>query len=179
MRGLALNIMLAVVWALFSGEVSTRELAVGFLLGFALQLVFPDALGTRSYVSRSLGLLRFLGFFLRELTVANVQVALFAMLGVWRGFFWGKSGVTAPDAPLPPVPVTTPAQRLPAYAASALVAGLALFAGPLFSHAEATARELRDNARYIRGVLGERPVVIPAAPTGSEIQKKQEPGEAP
>lgn len=79
MRGLALNIMLAVVWALFSGEVSTRELAVGFLLGFALQLVFPDALGTRSYVARSLGLLRFLGFFLRELTVANVQVALFAL----------------------------------------------------------------------------------------------------
>ena len=111
--------------------------------------------------------------------LASSLVTLFAMLGVWRGFFWGKSRATSPEAPLPPAPVTSPAQRLPAYAASALVAGLALFAGPLFSHAEATARELRDNTRYIRGVLGERPVVIPAAPTGSEIQKKQEPGEAP
>ncbi len=74
-----LNVLLAVVWALFSGEFSLRELAVGFLLGFALLGVFPSALGSRSYVRGVLGLLAFLGFFLRELTVANVQVALLAL----------------------------------------------------------------------------------------------------
>ncbi|MEF2280231.1 Na+/H+ antiporter subunit E [Deinococcus sp. YIM 134068] len=79
MRGLALNLLLAVVWALFAGEVSLRELVVGFLLGFGILAVFPRALGTGEYVRRGLAGLGFVGFFLRELTVANVQVALFAL----------------------------------------------------------------------------------------------------
>ena len=79
MNGLALNVLLAIVWALFSGEVSLRELVVGFLIGFLILRLFPRALGTGAYVSRSLALLRFLAFFVRELTTANVQVALFAL----------------------------------------------------------------------------------------------------
>lgn len=79
MRGLALNVLLAFVWALFSGEVSLRELVVGFLIGYALLNVFPDALGTRSYQRTSFALLRFAAMFIRELTVANVQVALLAL----------------------------------------------------------------------------------------------------
>ena len=71
--------LLAIVWALFSGEVSLRELVVGFLIGFLILRLFPRALGTGAYVSRSLALLRFLAFFVRELTTANVQVALFAL----------------------------------------------------------------------------------------------------
>ena len=49
MRGVALNLLLAVVWAFFAGEVSTRELAVGFLLGFAILAVFPRALATHEF----------------------------------------------------------------------------------------------------------------------------------
>ncbi|WP_216322330.1 Na+/H+ antiporter subunit E [Deinococcus aestuarii] len=79
MQGLALNVLLAVVWALLAGEVSLRELAVGSLLGFAILAVFPRVLGTGGYVRRVAAALSFLGFFLRELTVANVQVALFAL----------------------------------------------------------------------------------------------------
>ena len=79
MRGLALNLLLAVVWALFAGEVSLRELAVGFGLGFAILAVFPRALATGEYVRRVVAGLGFVGFFLRELTVANMQVALFAL----------------------------------------------------------------------------------------------------
>ncbi|MDO4244720.1 MAG: Na+/H+ antiporter subunit E [Deinococcus sp.] len=79
MRGFALNLLLAVVWALFSGEVSSRELAVGFLVGFLILRLFPHALGAEEYVERSRGFLGFLVFFVRELTVANVQVALMAL----------------------------------------------------------------------------------------------------
>ncbi|BDP40458.1 Na+/H+ antiporter subunit E [Deinococcus aetherius] len=79
MRGFALNLLLAVVWALFAGEVSLRELAVGFGLGFAVLAVFPRALATHEYVRQVLAGLGFVGFFLRELTVANVQIALFAL----------------------------------------------------------------------------------------------------
>lgn len=89
-------------------------------------------------------------------------ITLYAMLNVWRGFFWGKH------------PTWLPVYRVPrplhaaAYAASALVAGLTLFAGPLFAQAQATAAELGTPERYIRGVLGDGPVVIPPAPTGEE-----------
>lgn len=79
MRGLALNLLLAVVWALFSGEVSSRELGVGFLVGFLIVLLFPRALGAERYLERSRGLAGFVVFFLRELTVANVQVALMSL----------------------------------------------------------------------------------------------------
>lgn len=79
MRGLTLNVLLAVVWALFSGEVSLRELSIGFLIGYALLSIFPDALGTRDYRRTSFALLRFVGGFFRELVVANIQVALLAL----------------------------------------------------------------------------------------------------
>ncbi|EYB67990.1 putative monovalent cation/H+ antiporter subunit E [Deinococcus phoenicis] len=79
MNGLTLNLLLAVVWMLLAGEVSARELLIGFLLGFGVLTLFPRALGTGGYVRRSLATLGFVGFFLRELTVANVQVALFAL----------------------------------------------------------------------------------------------------
>ncbi|WP_034387044.1 Na+/H+ antiporter subunit E [Deinococcus sp. YIM 77859] len=79
MKGFTLNLLLAAVWALFAGEVSTRELAAGFVLGFGILALFPQALGTRGYVRRTLAALGFTLFFLRELTLANVQVALFAL----------------------------------------------------------------------------------------------------
>lgn len=79
MRGFTLNLLLAAVWALFAGEVSTRELLIGFALGFGVLALFPWALGTGDYVRRVLAGLAFLGFFLRELTVANVHVALLAL----------------------------------------------------------------------------------------------------
>lgn len=79
MTGLLLNILLAVVWALLSGEFSVRELVVGFLLGYALIVIFPQALGATRYRQYSLALLRFLVLFVRELTVANVHVALLAL----------------------------------------------------------------------------------------------------
>ncbi|MDV6373284.1 Na+/H+ antiporter subunit E [Deinococcus arenicola] len=79
MRGLSLNILLAIVWTLFVGEFSLRELAIGVLLGFAILSIFPLSLGTGGYVRRTLAVVRFALFFVRELTVANVQVALFAL----------------------------------------------------------------------------------------------------
>lgn len=99
--------------------------------------------------------------------LAGSLITLYALLAVWRGFFWGKHGVWPPIYRVPPM------QQLPAYAASVLVALMAIFGGPLFTRAEATARELRDNTHYIRAVLGDQPIVIPPAPNGSEIQKKE------
>ena len=93
-------------------------------------------------------------------------ITLYALLNVWRGFFWGKH---PREEPVRRVPL---AQRLPAYLATALVAGLSLGAGPLLAFSGTVARELGEPERYIRGVLGTAPVVIPAPPTGDDVQKK-------
>lgn len=94
-------------------------------------------------------------------------ITLYALLAIWRGFFWGKH---PREEPVRRVPLS---QRLPAYLASGLVAALAVGAGPVAQFSGAAARELVDHTRYIRGVLGDDPVVIPPAPTGSDVQKKE------
>ncbi|SEJ27103.1 multicomponent Na+:H+ antiporter subunit D [Deinococcus reticulitermitis] len=94
-------------------------------------------------------------------------ITLYAMLAIWRGFFWGKH---PRGEPVRRVPL---AQCLPAYLASAAVAALALGAGPLLSYAGQTSRELIDHGRYVRGVLGTEPVVIPAPPTSRDGPKEE------
>ncbi|WP_104991167.1 Na+/H+ antiporter subunit E [Deinococcus sp. NW-56] len=81
--------LLAVVWALLLGEPGVRNLAVGLALGVLIVRLFPRAVGARAApqrppdlrasLRRGVGWLAFVGFFLRELAVANVQVALLAL----------------------------------------------------------------------------------------------------
>lgn len=131
MRGFALNFLLALVWALFAGEVSTREIVVGFLLGFAILAVFPRALGTQGYVRRVLVGLGFLGFFLRELIVANVQMALFAL---------------RPRPPLHPMIVAVPVRVQGDTAQTLLVATLTLMPGTVVMGLSADRRTLYAHA---------------------------------
>lgn len=79
MNGLALNLILALVWALFLGEVSLRSLGLGFLLGFGVLWLFHGALGTGRYIRSVLGTLRLSGYFVRELVRANVVMAQLAL----------------------------------------------------------------------------------------------------
>ncbi|MPY66266.1 Na+/H+ antiporter subunit E [Deinococcus sp. SDU3-2] len=89
MNRLTLVCLLAVVWALLLGEPSVRSLAAGLGLGVLIVRLFPRAVGARAAPRRAPDLraslrrgaawLAFAGFFLRELTVANVQVALLAL----------------------------------------------------------------------------------------------------
>ncbi|KEF35581.1 hypothetical protein RDMS_00865 [Deinococcus sp. RL] len=80
--------LLAVVWALLLGDPALRHLAVGLGLGVLIVRLFPGGVGPgatlrrpdlRASLRRGVAWLRLLGFFLRELTVANVQVALLAL----------------------------------------------------------------------------------------------------
>lgn len=86
-------------------------------------------------------------------------VILYAMLNIWRGFFWGKA---ARDS--------TP-QRVPLHQQGAMLLGmlgvvaLALGAGPLNAFTGRAAAQMADPQQYIRGVLGDQPVRIPPLPT--------------
>lgn len=79
MNGFALNLILALVWALFLGEVSLRTLGLGFVLGFTVVWLFRGALGTTNYVRTVLGTFGLAAFFFWALVLANVQMARLAL----------------------------------------------------------------------------------------------------
>ncbi len=78
MRGAGFNLLLALVWALFLGELSLRTLLLGFLIGFMVLALAHRALGTTRYVRQVLGVLGLTGYFLAELVRANLQMAVLA-----------------------------------------------------------------------------------------------------
>ncbi|WP_261663203.1 proton-conducting transporter membrane subunit [Deinococcus sp. Marseille-Q6407] len=105
------------------------------------------------------GSLAYLGVFS---ALASSLVILYAMLNVWRTFFWGKQ---RSDRPLTPPPLY---QAAPMYLAMLSVGGATLLAGPMNRLTSEMARELHTPQHYIQGVLGDRPVVIPPAPVKAQ-----------
>jgi multicomponent Na+:H+ antiporter subunit E len=72
----ALNLLLAVTWALATGSLSERNLVLGFVVGlFVLQLV-GSAVGDARYGARLFRILALATIFLKELLVSSVRVAL-------------------------------------------------------------------------------------------------------
>ena len=82
MRGLAINVVLALVWFLLSTNRSVFNLTVGFVLGFLVLWTFGHALGTQDYVRRVFAFFRWLGHFLWAFIESNIQVAV--IVAVWK-----------------------------------------------------------------------------------------------
>ena len=72
------NILLALAWAALQGRFSLANLATGWILGYLilLLLVKGGVLGPSRYVGRLSGFVGLAGFFLWELVLANLRVAL-------------------------------------------------------------------------------------------------------
>lgn len=76
MSGFAVNVVLALAWALLTGGITLPRLGVGFLIGYAL-LVFTERLaGEQRYTLKAPRIVAFVFYFVRELTAANLRVAL-------------------------------------------------------------------------------------------------------
>ncbi len=75
MRLLLLNLLLAIVWAAASAGAGAPDLVVGFAVGYVV-LWWLQPLPTEGAYFRKLPLaIRFAGFFLGELVLANLRVA--------------------------------------------------------------------------------------------------------
>ncbi|MGD9932111.1 MAG: Na+/H+ antiporter subunit E [Dehalococcoidia bacterium] len=76
MRGLGWNLALAVTWVALTGETSGVNIAFGFGLGLLVLVIAGGALGAPGYVrfvARVTGLAL---YFMRELALANLQLAI-------------------------------------------------------------------------------------------------------
>jgi multicomponent Na+:H+ antiporter subunit E len=75
MTMLAANLMLALVWIAMSGEFSAANFTLGFVFGYFALLVSRRSTGPTTYFGRTWRLIAFIGFYLRELALANLRVA--------------------------------------------------------------------------------------------------------
>jgi multicomponent Na+:H+ antiporter subunit E len=71
----ALNLILAVTWALATGSLSERNLALGFVVGLVVLQLVGSAVGDARYGARLFRILGLAVTFLKELLVSSVRVA--------------------------------------------------------------------------------------------------------
>ncbi|MEX1097740.1 MAG: Na+/H+ antiporter subunit D [Planctomycetales bacterium] len=103
-------------------------------------------------------------------------LTLFSMMKIWAEAFWkarpgagdGEEGAAPPAGPSAVHrPLTSPALLGPIAVFAAITVAIGLGGRPVFSLAEAAARQLLDRRAYIAGVLSERPRP-PAEPKAPE-----------
>lgn len=75
MIGLLWNLLLALMWAAVTSDLSRGNLLLGFGLGFLVLAVSQRAVGAETYIRRVRQALRLGAFFLWELILANLRVA--------------------------------------------------------------------------------------------------------
>ncbi len=72
----AANLLLALVWVAMSGHFESANLLVGFAFGYAVLYLLQRVTGSSSYFAKSVALVRFVGFYVVEMVLANVRVAI-------------------------------------------------------------------------------------------------------
>jgi multicomponent Na+:H+ antiporter subunit E len=76
MKSLFLNVLLAITWCAASGAVTVQNLAVGFLAGYLILSLHPEIARSRTYRKKIFQLAGFLIYFLWEVIVGALDVAV-------------------------------------------------------------------------------------------------------
>jgi multicomponent Na+:H+ antiporter subunit E len=83
-REFGFNLALAVLWAAVMGSVDVANLTVGFVFAYLVLWLARPALGETSYFRKAPQALGFALFFIKELVISNVRVALDVVAPVSR-----------------------------------------------------------------------------------------------
>lgn len=75
MQALVINLILALVWASFIGEITPSKLLAGFVFSYLLMWWLRRLVGRTTYFEKVPQLLSFILFFIRELVLSNLRVA--------------------------------------------------------------------------------------------------------
>ncbi|MEQ6916941.1 Na+/H+ antiporter subunit E [Halomonas aquatica] len=86
------NLLLGVAWVVLTGDFSGLNLLAGLIFGYlVLALIQPQVPSLAGYAQRLPRLIRFVGFFLKELVMANLKVSYDIVTPPW----YMKPGVIA------------------------------------------------------------------------------------
>jgi multicomponent Na+:H+ antiporter subunit E len=92
MIGAAWNLLLGFAWVVLTGDFSGRNLLAGLVFGYlALALIQPQVPALKGHAQRLPRVIGFIGFFLKELVVANLKVSFDIVTPPW----YMKPGVIA------------------------------------------------------------------------------------
>jgi multicomponent Na+:H+ antiporter subunit E len=75
MNFFALNLLLGIVWLFLTGSFTTANLIFGMVIGYAVIAVAQPYLGSGGYVASVIASFRFLRKYLKEIVLANIQLA--------------------------------------------------------------------------------------------------------
>ncbi len=70
------NLVLALVWVAMTGHFDVVNLLLGFAFGYFVLLLLQRVVGRSAYFTKSVLLVRFVGFYLVETVRANIRVAI-------------------------------------------------------------------------------------------------------
>ena len=70
------NLMLALVWVAMTGHFDVVNLLLGFAFGYFVLLLLQRVVGRSAYFTKSVILVRFVGFYLVEVVRSNIRVAV-------------------------------------------------------------------------------------------------------
>lgn len=76
MRAYLWNLLLALTWVALTGDFTGRGLLVGIVVGYGVIALTGPSVGTTGYATRVLGLGGFLLFYVWEVVLSNVRVAI-------------------------------------------------------------------------------------------------------
>jgi multicomponent Na+:H+ antiporter subunit E len=75
MNFFALNLVLALIWSFLTGSFTAASFLFGLAVGYLILAVAEPYLGSGRYLASVLGGFRFMAIFLKEIVVANLQLA--------------------------------------------------------------------------------------------------------
>jgi multicomponent Na+:H+ antiporter subunit E len=85
MTGAIWNLLLALAWVVLSGDFTGLNLTVGLVFGYiTLMLIEPQVEALQGYPARIPRILGFLGFFIKELLMANLKVGFDILTPPWH-----------------------------------------------------------------------------------------------
>ncbi|MDR5904629.1 Na+/H+ antiporter subunit E [Franzmannia qiaohouensis] len=85
MTGAIWNLLLALAWVILGGEFTGINLVVGLIFGYAtLVLIEPQVPALKGYPGRVPRIIMFIGFFIKELIMANMRVAFDILTPPWH-----------------------------------------------------------------------------------------------
>ncbi|QJQ94765.1 MULTISPECIES: Na+/H+ antiporter subunit E [Halomonadaceae] len=85
MTGAIWNLLLALAWVVLSGDFTGLNLVVGLVFGYiTLVLIEPQVEALKGYSARVPRIIMFIGFFIKELILANLRVAFDIVTPPWH-----------------------------------------------------------------------------------------------
>jgi multicomponent Na+:H+ antiporter subunit E len=75
MKSFISNIVLALIWAAMSGEMTLGNLTLGFIIGYIILYLMQRISGPSRYYNKVWHVMRFLVFFIKEMLSAGFRVA--------------------------------------------------------------------------------------------------------